>query len=101
MFYAILGARKTGKSYSVADFLCNQKRKYGENVKNYWMRISDTSIKAMLANGCVGLIDPDIQRKYNLDLKARGGMYVLDHGKDFMTVAPLSSFGKLKGVRIL
>lgn len=26
LFYVIIGARMTGKSYSVTDFLCNQKR---------------------------------------------------------------------------
>lgn len=98
MFYCILGSRKTGKSYSVADFILNQKRKYGDNVKNYWMRISDTSVKAMLANNCKALIDPDLQRKYECDFKTKGGMYIYDHGKEFLTCVPLSSFGKLKGV---
>lgn len=92
-FYIIIGGRKTGKSYAAAEFLCKH-----QNDKNYWMRISDASVKAMLAAGCKGLIDPDLQRYYHLDLKAKGGMYVQNHGKDFITVAPLSSFGKLKGV---
>ena len=38
MFYCILGGRMTGKSYALADFLCNQKRKKGDQVKNYWLR---------------------------------------------------------------
>ena len=97
MFYAICGSRKTGKSYALADFICRQHQKYGENVKNYWMRISDTSIKALLLNKAQGLIDPDLQRKYNLDLTTKG-MYVYNRGKPFCTVMPLSSFGKLKGV---
>ena len=50
IFYVILGARMTGKSYAITDFLCRQKQKLGENCKNYWMRISETSTKAMLAN---------------------------------------------------
>lgn len=62
------------------------------------MRISDTSVKAMLAANCKGLVDPDLQAQYGLDLKAKGGMYVTNHGKDFCTVCPLASFGKLKGV---
>ena len=96
-FFVIVGSRKTGKSYSVTDFLCRQKKKLKNNVKNYWLRISETSTKAMLANKADKLVDPDLKRKYNLDLKTKG-MDVFDHDKLFMTVAPLSSFGKLKGV---
>lgn len=97
IFYVVVGGRKTGKSYSVTDFLCNQKKKYGPGVKNYWMRISETSTKAMLANKANKLVDPDLYRKYNLDLTTKG-MDVYNHGQEFMTVAPLSQFGKLKGV---
>lgn len=98
IFYAIIGGRKTGKSYSVTDFLCRQHVQLGEDVKNYWMRISETSTKAMLANKADKLVDPDLYRKYRLDLKVKGGIDVLNNGKHFMTVAPLSQFGKLKGV---
>lgn len=97
MFYCIVGGRKTGKSYSVTDFLCNQKKKYGDQVKNYWMRISETSTKAMLCNKADKLVDPDLKRKYNLELTTKG-MDVFNYGKPFMTVCPLSSFAKLKGV---
>ena len=97
IFYVIIGGRKTGKSYSVTDFLCAQKKRLQENVKNYWLRISETSTKAMLANKADKLVDPDLYRKYNLDLTTKG-MDVFDHKKLFMTVTPLSQFGKLKGV---
>ena len=97
MFYVILGGRMTGKSYAVTDFLCNQKKKYGENVKNYWLRISETSTKAMLANKANKLIDPDLVRKYDLALSTKA-MDVYDHGDHFMTVCPLSAMAKLKGV---
>lgn len=96
-FYVIIGGRKTGKSYSVTDFLCRQKKKLRDQCKNYWMRISDTSVKAMLTNKADKLVDPDLKRKYDLDLTTKG-MDVFDHGKPFMTVCPLSSFAKLKGV---
>lgn len=97
MFYVIVGGRKTGKSYSVTDFLCRQKRRYGDRVKNYWMRISETSTRAMLANKANKLVDPDLYRKYDLSLSTKG-MDVFNHQKPFMTVVPLSQFGKLKGV---
>lgn len=66
MFYCILGGRMTGKSYALTDYLCNQKRKKGDMVKNYWMRISETSTKFMLANKAQQLVDPDLVRKYKL-----------------------------------
>ena len=83
MFYCILGGRMTGKSYALAKFLCNQKRKKKDQVKNYWLRISDTSIKFMLANKAEKLIDPDLVREYHLELTTKG-MNVYDHGEIFM-----------------
>lgn len=97
MFYIILGGRMTGKSYALTDYLCNQKRKKKENVKNYWMRISETSTKFMLANKAQKLIDPDLVRKYKLELSTKG-MEVYNHGESYMTVVPLSAMAKLKGV---
>ena len=89
--------RMTGKSYALTDFLCRRKKKLGSECKNYWMRISETSTKAMLQNKADKLVDPDLKRKYDLDLTTKG-MEVFDHGEQFMTVLPLSQFGKLKGV---
>ena len=97
MFYGILGGRMTGKSYALTDYFCNQKRKKGDMVKCFWMRISETSTKFMLANKAQKLVDPDLVRKYNLDLTTKG-MEVYDHGKPFMTVVPLSAMAKMKGV---
>lgn len=87
----------TGKSYAITDFLCRQKQKLGDDCKNYWMRISETSTKAMLANKAQKLVDPDLVRKYKLDLSTKG-MEVYNNKKPFMTVIPLSGFAKLKGV---
>lgn len=97
MFYCILGGRMTGKSYALTDYLCNQKRKKGDMVKNYWMRISETSTKFMLANKAQQLVDPDLVRKYKLQLTTKG-IHVLDRGQPFMDVIPLSSMAKMKGV---
>lgn len=97
MFYVILGGRMTGKSYALTDFLCNQKKKYGEDVKNYWLRISETSTRQLLANKANKLIDPDLVRKYGLELTTKS-MDVYNHGKHFMTVLPLSGMGKAKGL---
>ena len=97
MFYCIIGGRMTGKSYSLADFLCRRKDQLGDMCKNYWMRISETSTKALLQNKADKLIDPDLKRKYNLDLSTKG-FEVFNRKKPYMTVVPLSQFGKLKGV---
>lgn len=97
MFYVILGGRMTGKSYALTEFLCNQKKKFGKDVKNYWLRISETSSKALLANKANKLVDPDLVRKYDLELSTKG-MDVYDHGEPFMTVLPLSGMAKMKGV---
>ena len=35
IFYCLIGGRMTGKSYSITDFLCKQKRRLGDNVRNY------------------------------------------------------------------
>lgn len=97
IFRIILGGRMTGKSYSVTDRMCKLKKKYGDDVKCYWMRISDTSTKALLCNKADKLVDPDLKRKYDLELTTKGNT-VYNKGKTFCEVYPLSSFGKMKGV---
>lgn len=97
MFFGILGGRMTGKSYALTDYLCRRKKKLGNNCKNYWLRISETSTKALLANKANKLVDPDLVRKYDLELTTKG-MDVYDRGKLFMTVLPLSGMAKMKGV---
>lgn len=96
MFFVILGGRMTGKSYALTDFLCNRKRKLGSQCKNYWLRISETSTKTLLANKANKLVDPDLVRKYDLDLTTKHHD-VYNRGELFMTVLPLSQMGKLKG----
>lgn len=97
MFYILLGAREGGKSYSVADFFTGQwKRK---DNPFYWIRLSDVSVKKMLANNAEKFIDADLCRKYSLDLKTRG-MNVYDHGRKMATVLSLSSMAKDKGVAL-
>lgn len=97
IFRIILGGRMTGKSYSVTERMCKLKKKYGDDVKCYWMRISDTSTKALLCNKADKLVDPDLKRKYDLELTTKGNT-VYNRGKTFCEVYPLSSFGKMKGV---
>ena len=50
-----------------------------------------------MCNKADKLVDPDLKRKYELDLTTKGNI-VFNHGKTFCEVYPLASFGKLKGV---
>ena len=66
MFYILLGGREAGKSYAVTEKYVHQFIKYGRPF--YWMRLSEESAKKLLTNNAEKLVDPDIRRKYNLDL---------------------------------
>ncbi len=82
LFLMLLGGREAGKSYTVTDFFCRQWRKYGRPF--YWLRLTETSQMKLLNNNAEKLIDPDIRRKYKLDLFVRGdGVYeVLERDKN-------------------
>lgn len=97
IFRIIVGGRMTGKSYSVTDRLCSLRSKLGDQVKCYWLRISTLSTQQLLCNKANKLVDPDLKRKYNLDLSTKGNV-VYNRGEEFCEVYPLASFGKLKGV---
>ena len=97
LFRVIIGGRMTGKSYSVTDRMCKLKKKLGKECKCYWLRISETSTKQLLCNKAEKLVDPDLKRKYELELTTKSNN-VYDHGKPFCEVYPLSMFGKLKGI---
>lgn len=70
LFYIMLGGREAGKSYATTEFYVRQYKKYGRPF--YWMRLTDKSQSKLLANNAEKLIDPDIRRKYNLDLFVSG-----------------------------
>lgn len=67
-----IGARGRGKSYAGVDTVLDFCKKYGqENVKCYYFRISDLSVKAMLANKGRKTVDAKLIRKYDLDLTVK------------------------------
>ena len=70
LFYFILGGRMAGKSYAVTDFFVKQWKE--KKRPFYWLRLTDTSQKKLLQNNAEKLIDPDLRRKYNLDLVTNG-----------------------------
>lgn len=97
IFYILLGSREGGKSYSVLDYFLSRWKRTGNPF--FWLRLSDVSVKKMLAHDGQGMVDPDLARKYDLDLKVKGP-YVYDHGKQMATVLSLSSMAKDKGVAL-
>lgn len=83
IFYFLLGGREAGKSYATTEFFIRQWRKYKRPF--YWMRLTETSASKLLTNNAEKLIDPDLKRKYNLDIATKGdGVYEVkrdDKGK--------------------
>lgn len=70
IFYFLLGGPQSGKSYSVTDFYCSQQVKYGTPF--YWIRLTDAQAGKLLNNNAEKLVDPDLRRKYDLDLVTSG-----------------------------
>lgn len=70
IFYFLLGGREAGKSYATTEFFVSQWKKYGRPF--YWLRLTEASQKKLLQNNAEKLIDPDIRRKYGLDLTTNG-----------------------------
>ena len=93
--------RGIGKSVISVETAIILKRKYGyDNVKCFYFRLTDQSIKAMLANKAEKAIDPYLVQKYDLEITAKGNK-VFDHGKLLIEFYPLVSAGsKGKGVNL-
>lgn len=66
----LLGGREAGKSYAVTDFFVSQWKTRGRPF--YWLRLDDASAGKLLINNAEKLIDPDIRRRWNLDLTVVG-----------------------------
>lgn len=93
----IIGARGRGKSFSVLDTVLSYQKKYGaENVKCYYFRISDLSVKSMLSNKARKAIDAILVRKYNLELTTKANV-LYNKGKpiiDFYALVSAAKTGK-------
>lgn len=70
IFFILLGGREVGKSYSVTNFFVDQFVNKGIPFK--WIRLTDKQASKLLENNAMRLVDPDLRRKYNLDLVTRG-----------------------------
>lgn len=93
--------RGIGKSVISVETAIILKRKYGyDNVKCFYFRLTDNSVKAMLANKAEKAIDPYLIAKYDMEITSKGNK-VYDHGKLLMEFYPLVSAGsKGKGVNL-
>lgn len=96
-FYILLGARERGKSYSVMEY-CLRQWKTHQNPFT-WIRLSEASTKKMLANNGAQMVDPDLYRRFDLDLKVKGNQ-VFDHGKLMANVLSISTAHNDKGVAL-
>lgn len=99
--FVITAVRGIGKSVISVESAIILKRKYGyDNVKCYYFRATDLSVKAMLANHGQKAIDPYLVRKYKLQISTKGNI-VYDHGKPLIEFYPLVSATSIgKGVNL-
>ena len=70
IFFILLGGREVGKSYSVTNFFVDQFVNKG--IPFTWLRLTEKAASKLLNNNAEKLVDPDLRRKYNLDLVTRG-----------------------------
>ena len=70
LFYVLLGGREAGKSYSVTNFFVDQFVNKG--IPFTWLRLTEMAARKLLQNNAEKLVDPDLRRKYNLDLVTSG-----------------------------
>ena len=70
LFYILLGGREVGKSYSVTNFFVDQFVNKG--IPFTWLRLTEAQTRKLLQNNAEKLVDPDLRRKYNLDLTTSG-----------------------------
>lgn len=96
-FFILLGARERGKSYSVMEYCLNRFKRHKEPFT--WMKLSEASTKKMLSNNAAQFVDPDLVRKYKLNLTTKGTS-VYDEDQKMATVLALSTAYNDKGVAL-
>ena len=70
IFAILLGGRQAGKSYSVTNFFVDQWKNKG--IPFTWLRLTEAAARKLLQNNAEKLVDPDLRRKYDLDLITNG-----------------------------
>lgn len=99
-YYCCIGSAQTGKTYAASKLLLNLKSKLHDNVKCYWLRLSETSVRGLLQDNASKLIDWDLVRKYDLNLKTKNSDVYNLNSQDKLplcTVLPLSTVYSKKG----
>ena len=93
--------RGVGKSVISVETAIILKRKYGyKNVKCFYFRLTDLSIKAMMKNKAAKAIDPYLIDKYKLEITCKNNI-VYDHKEPLIEFYPLVSAGSQgKGVNL-
>lgn len=97
--FIMTALRGIGKSVIAMETIIKLKRKYGyDNVKAYWFRTAESSVKEGLKNNGAKLISQFIIDKYDLKL-TRHSNQIFDDGKPLVEVYALTTAGKTgKGV---
>lgn len=70
IFYILLGGREAGKSYAATSFFIYQFMTKGRPF--YWLRLTEASARKLLQNNAEKLIDPDIRRRWGIDIATNG-----------------------------
>ena len=70
LYFIIVGGREGGKSYDVTHTYVRQFLQKGRPF--YWIRLTEASKRKLLNNNAEKLIDPDLRRRYNLDIVTSG-----------------------------
>ena len=97
--FVLTSVRGIGKTVIGMEIIIQLIRKYGaENVKAYYFRINDNSIKALLKPDKA--VDPYLIDKYDMDITIKGNK-VFNHGKPLYEAYPLVSAASIgKGVNL-
>ena len=69
-FLFLIGGAQAGKSYAITDFYVHQFIEH--DTPFYWIRLKENQCNKLLNNNAEKLVDPDIRRRYNLDLVTSG-----------------------------
>lgn len=93
-FIMCIGPRECGKSYSVMHFLVKKWKEKG--IPFTWIRLSEESLKRMLANDGMDFVDADIVREFGLELHTKGDC-LYDGDKLMCRGMTLSAMAKDKG----
>ena len=99
--FAYTAIRGVGKSVISVETAIILKRKYGyKNVKCFYFRLTDLSIKAMMKNKAAKAVDPYLIDKYKLEITCKNNI-VYDHNEPLIEFYPLVSAGSQgKGVNL-